>query len=240
MSASPATSQRALHPATVLVTAACVWVLVVTLNNPWVSVGAVVAATVIAVTWASRVTILVLTLPVLLSMIVVHAPYGEHRIAPFITSDGLLAALALTARFMALIACVIAAVSRLTVVDLVKWVQVSRAGYRLAYIVGSSLQFLPQGAAAVRSVSDAQLLSGDTGSRFGRDATPRRRHAVMPVISRLLTQGVQRGQSLVAVGFDQPGPRTVLRPVPDSSWQRIYRWTLPLATLAIMIGVLAW
>lgn len=222
-----------LHPATVLVTAICVWFLVIALNNPWASVGVVLAATAIAASWAARATILVLTLPVLLSMILIYSPHGEHRIAPLLTSDGAMTALLLTVRFMALIACVVAAMSRLKVVDLVKWVQVSRAGHTVAYIVGSALQFLPQGTAAVRRVSDARKLSSG-------DATSRRRYMVMPVISRLLSQGVQRGHSLAAVGFDRPGRRTLLRPVPDSSGQRAYRWAVIVVTFVIVMGGVLW
>ena len=61
---------------------------------------------------------------------------------------------------------------------------------------------------------------------------------IIPVIARLLTQGTQRGQALAAVGFDQEGQRTLLRPVADSMVSRVLRFVIPLVSLVVVIA--AW
>lgn len=213
------------HPATVMITAVCLWLLIVAVNELWLSLTICALSLLCAASWKARLGIVVLVLPVFLSMVVVYAPYGQHRIAPLITSDGLWTSIVLSARFLALMSCIIACVSRMHVVDIAKWVQTSPAGHKVAYIVGSSLQFLPQGAEAVQAVQDAHFLEG----------TRSRTRAIMPVISRLLTQGVRRGHALVATGFDQPGRRTILRAVPDSHVQKIYRWCLPVLCIVFIV-----
>lgn len=221
-------------PATVLLAAACGWFLVVAVNTP-LSSALILSLSLVLGTWAARsvaviATTLALTVPAALSMVLIHAPpYGEHRIAPpLLTSDGLALAGSLSLRFAALMGCVLAAAAALSVSEVSKWMQVSRVGYKAAYVVGASLQSLPQGRQAMSAVRDANRLAG---VKIGlRNVGPR---VIIPVIARLLTQGAQRGHALAAIGFDEPGPRTLLQPVPDSAAQRALRCFLVLATVVI-------
>ena len=121
----------------------------------------------------------------------------------------------------------------LRIADIAKWLQVSRAGHKVAYIVGASLQTLPQAAHAWRCVREANQLAGITVT--WRNTISR---VIIPVIARLLTQGTQRGQALAAVGFDQEGQRTLLRPVADSMVSRVLRFVIPLVSLVVVIA--AW
>lgn len=220
------------HPATVLLAAACGWFLVVAVNT-LLSSALILSLSLVLGTWAARsvaviATTLALTVPAALSMVLIHAPYGVHHIAPLLTSDGLALAGSLSLRFAALMGCVLAAAAALSVAEVSKWMQVSRVGYKAAYVVGASLQSLPQGRQAMAAVRDANRLAG---VKIGlRNVGPR---VIIPVIARLLTQGAQRGHALAAIGFDEPGPRTLLQPVPDSAAQRALRWFLVLATVVI-------
>ncbi|MFS2056319.1 hypothetical protein ACEN8K_46940, partial [Variovorax sp. CT11-76] len=75
---------------------------------------------------------------------------------------------------------------------------------------------MPQGAHAWRCVREANQLAGITIT--WRNTISR---VIIPVIARLLIQGTQRGQALAAIGFDQEGKRSLLRPVADSRLSRV-------------------
>ena len=165
-------------------------------------------------------------------MILIHAPYGDNRIAPLITADGLQVAGVLTLRFTALIASLLAAGTFLTVPDLAKALQAIPGGNRMSYLAGSTLQLFPQGGQRVRVVRDANVLRGRPVR--ANTVVP---HLIMPVLTELLTTGAARGQALETAGYDLEGRRTVLRPVPDSPWQRAVRWGFPLLCLGVAVWI---
>lgn len=224
-----------LHPATVVTIAACGWILTLALNTPVASASVMLVAlasgTVSTRNASVILTTLALSVPAALSMLVIHAPYGDTPVAPLLTADGLMLAGSLSLRFCALMACFIAAMAALRIADIAKWLQISRAGHKVAYVVGSSLQTLPQGAHAWRCVREANQLAGITIT--WRNTISR---VIIPVIARLLIQGTQRGQALAAIGFDQEGQRSLLRPVADSRLSRVLRFLIPLVCLAVVIA----
>lgn len=206
------------------------------INRPWVS-AAVIALALAAGTARVRNASLVvavgaLALPVALSMLLIHAPYGAARIAPLLTADGLAVAGVLTLRFVALISSLLAAGTFFTVADLAKALQAVSGGNRMSYLAGSTLQLFPQGAARVRVVRDANVLRGRPVR--ANTVVP---HLIMPVLTELLTTGAARGQALETAGYDLEGRRTVLRPVPDSPWQRAVRWGFPLLCLGVAVWI---
>ena len=155
-----------LHPATVVTIAACGWLLTLALNTPVASASVMLVAlacgTVSTRNASVILTTIALSVPAALSMLVIHAPYGDTPVAPLLTADGLILAGSLSLRFCALMACFIAAMAALRIADIAKWLQVSRVGHKVAYVVGSSLQTLPQGAHAWRCVREANQLAGIT------------------------------------------------------------------------------
>lgn len=230
------TTQPRLNPLTALVIGASGWILVLGLNSPAVSL-AIIAIALIAGTWRTRNPSLVaatavLAAPVALSMLLIHAPYGEHRIAPLLTSDGLADAAHLTARFTALIACLLAAVAWIRTPDLAKALQAAPGGNRLGYIAGTTLQLGPQGAQRIRAVRDANRLTQRPVTL--KTVVP---NLVMPVLTELLTQAGARGQALETAGYDLTGHRTVLRPVHDSTAQRVARILIPLACVVVVAWI---
>lgn len=228
--------QPRLNPLTALVIGASGWILVLGLNSPAASLT-VLAIALLAGTWRTRNPSLVaatalLAAPVAASMLLIHAPYGEHRIAPLLTSDGIADAAHLTARFTALIACLMAAVAWMRTPDLAKALQATRGGNRIGYIAGTTLQLGPQGAQRIRATRDANRLKQRPIT--AKTVVP---NLIMPVLTELLTQAGARGQALETAGYDLTGRRTVLRPVHDSSAQRAARILTPLACLVVVVWI---
>lgn len=206
------------------------------INRPQVSAAVLAVALLVGTVRTKNPSLLAavgaLAFPVALSMILIHAPYGTERIAPLITADGLAVAGVLTLRFVTLIASLLAAGTFFTVADLAKALQAVPGGNRLSYLAGSTLQLFPQGGQRVRVVRDANSLRGRAVTV--KTIAP---HLIMPVLTELLTTGAARGQALETAGYDIEGPRTVLRPVPDSPWQRAVRWGFPLLCLGVAVWI---
>lgn len=223
-----------IHPLTALVTGLSAWILVLGVND-WCLSLAVIAVAVAVGTWRTGnasvlATTAVLALPAGLSMLLVHAPYGAERIAPLLTRDGLATAAELTARFAALMAALIAAATFITVTELAKALQVSPLGPKVAYIVAAALQLLPQGRRVVETVTDANRLAGRRITVT--NALPR---LAVPVMTQLLTGNVEKSHALETAGLDLPGPRTLLRPVPDGPVQRAWRWLVPVGVIVCVL-----
>ena len=225
-----------MHPFTALAVGFSGWILVMGINEPWASAAVVGVALVLGTARVRNASLVVavgaLALPVALSMLLIHAPYGAARIAPLLTADGLAVAGVLTLRFVALISSLLAAGTFFTVADLAKALQAVPGGNRMSYLAGSTLQLFPQGGQRVRVVRDANSLRGRAVTV--KTIAP---HLIMPVLTELLTTGAARGQALETAGYDIEGPRTVLRPVPDSPWQRAVRWGFPLLCLGVAVWI---
>lgn len=217
--------------------AATSWILVLGLNQVWVSFIVIVLAQAVAFLRLRNLSVLVSTLvlaiPVGLSMLVVHAPFGSEQLLPLVTVDGLATAGELGLRFVALMSSFLAAAAMITVPQLAKAVQGGQlSGPRLAYIVGSAVQLLPQGRDALAAIRDANTLRG----RNTRGPIRALRYVAVPLITRLLGAGAARAVPLEVAGLDRGGVRTVLRPVTEYGYERSLRWLLPL----VAIGVVAW
>ncbi|MGV0394057.1 ABC transporter permease [Corynebacterium riegelii] len=224
------------NPLTALSLGASGWILVMGLNRPIVSATVLAIALILGTlktrNFALIAAVAALAVPVALSMVLIHAPYGQERIAPLITKDGLDVAGVLALRFSALMACILSAGVFIRVPDLAKVLQVRRGGNRLSYIAGATLQLIPQASARVRAVRDANRLQARPIT--AKTVVP---HVIMPVLSELLTLSAHRGRALETAGYGIAGPRTVLRPVHDSTLQRIIRIAAPLVCLGVAIWI---
>lgn len=222
------------NPLTWLVAAASAWVLVLGVNQAWLSAGVIVVSQLGALARLRNVSVAAATLasamPVGVSMLLIHAPFGEQPGFLFFSRDGSITAGVLTLRYVALISALLVAASAMTVADLAKALQGHwLLGSRLAYIVGSAIQLLPQGSAELASVRDANKLRG----RSVRGPGGALKFLGIPLTTRLLTGGAARAIPLEVAGMDVRGPRTLLRPVPDPVGERVLRWVLP----AVAVGV---
>lgn len=225
-----------VNPLTALVVAASGWILTMGINTPVASATIIIASLILGTAKTRNVSLIVavaaLAVPVTVSMVLIHAPYGERRIAPLITSDGLMVAGELALRFIALMSCVLAAGTFIRMPELAKALQILRGGNRLSYLAGSTLQLFPQGAQRVSIARDANALKARPISV--KTVVP---NLAMPVLTELLTQAASRGRALETAGYNLEGRRTVLRPVHDSKLQRAIRWLLPLICIAVVVWI---
>nr|WP_245670278.1 energy-coupling factor transporter transmembrane protein EcfT [Corynebacterium crudilactis] len=200
------------------------WIVVLGVNDLRLSLAVVVLAQIVALLRVHNVAVLastaLLAIPVLVSMMLIHMPYS---------TDGWLVALALTARFSALMSVFLLAATAITIPELVKSL------YRwpkLAYIVGSALQMVPQGKHTLATIRDANALRG----RSTKGPVQAVKYVGLPLITHLLSAGASRAIPLEVAGLDRPGPRTVLVEVVEGRVEKHLRWLLPLSA----IGVVLW
>lgn len=117
-------------------------------------------------------------------------------------------------------------------------------GRRASFVISAAIGTVPRMVERAREIVDAQRARGmDTQGGI----LPRLRGVLPlagPLVLSALTDVEQRTMALEARAFAAPGRRTVLRPYPDSSAQRLLRWALLLLTVAAIVaalgGWLAW
>ena len=204
---------RALNPLTSIVCGFTAWIIVLGLNNPWVSATVMIVALVVGTATTRNLsliaTTLALSLPTGLSMLLIYVPFAATY------RDGLVTAGQLSLRFAALIAALLAALTAVRIPELVKALQTARIHHSISFILGSAIQFLPQ----------------------AHDITRPPGNLVIPVLVQVLYHGGQRATAMTTMGLELPGRRTVLRPPPDSTIQKLVRILLPLAAITLVIIV---
>lgn len=110
---------------------------------------------------------------------------------------------------------------------------------RLAFIVGASVTAVPAMLERARAVIDAQRARGlDTSGGIRgrvRGIVP----MVGPTVMGAVAEVDQRAMALEARGFSRPGRRTLLWAPPDSGRQRLARWLLTAALVALLAARLS-
>jgi energy-coupling factor transport system permease protein len=97
---------------------------------------------------------------------------------------------------------------------------------QFAYVVISSLQIIPQMQAKAQTIISAQRSRGlDTQSSFLRRVS-----GILPLIGPLvfgsLVEVEERAIAIEARGFTSTRPKTFLREIQDTKFDRVIRWTL--------------
>ena len=150
----------ALNPLTSIVCGFTAWIIVLGLNNPWVSATVMIVALVVGTATTRNLsliaTTLALSLPTGLSMLLIYVPFAATY------RDGLVTAGQLSLRFAALIAALLAALTTVRIPELVKALQTARIHHSISFILGSAIQFLPQAHDITRRMRDACRLAGRT------------------------------------------------------------------------------
>jgi energy-coupling factor transport system permease protein len=112
-------------------------------------------------------------------------------------------------------------------------------GRRAAFVVGAAMTAVPRTLARARDVAEAQRARGlDTEGgpvRRARGLVP----LAGPVVLGSLAEVEERTMTLEARAFTAPGRRTLLRRLPDSGRQRLFRWAALLATAGATAASLA-
>jgi energy-coupling factor transport system permease protein len=107
-------------------------------------------------------------------------------------------------------------------------------GRRAIFVIGSAIRTIPRMAERAGEIVDAQRARGlDTeGSAW------RRIRGVVPLAGPLILSALseveERTMALEARAFSAPGRRTTLRPLIDRTWERVLRWALVVAAVALL------
>ena len=111
---------------------------------------------------------------------------------------------------------------------------------QVAYIVVTALQIIPNFQVRAQAILDAQRSRGleTEGSLI------RRVRALAPLVSPLVLGSLmgleERAIALEARAFTRQGPKTTLQEIPDRGLERLFRWMLALAVLALIAARFVW
>ena len=181
------------------------------------------------------------TTPIVISILLVNtflfpgATDVLFTIGPFsATGAGLAAALQAALRVEAF-ALSVAVLSLTTATDdLLSDLERRGVGRRGIFVIGAAITTVPRLAERARDIADAQRARG-----LDTQGSPWRRVRGLiplagPMISSSLAEVEERTMALEARAFSAPGPRTVLRTLPDRPAERAARWLIGLATIALI------
>jgi energy-coupling factor transporter transmembrane protein EcfT len=107
-------------------------------------------------------------------------------------------------------------------------------GRRAIFVIGSAIRTIPRMAERAGEIVDAQRARGlDT-----EGSVLRRIRGVVPLAGPLILSALseveERTMALEARAFSAPGRRTTLRPITDRPWERVLRWALVVAAVALL------
>ncbi len=166
-----------------------------------------------------------LGLPAFVGFGLMYAPFGQEPGWWIITRDGLQIALSLGSRFLAATTIGLTIGSFVNLDQLMRTVQ-PRLPAKLVYVIGATARLLPLARARWQTIQQVRA------SR-GVDVTTVRAKCrmVLPLIVGMVDDAATRARPLQRTGIGEPGPRTVLRPVPDTAVD----WAVRLLAFAALV-----
>ncbi len=186
--------------------------------------------------------LLILLLPFALSLFLVQGffyPDAQEillRVGPFaLKQEGLIFGARIFSRFVPVLAATLLFVLTTHPADLTHALTQVGVPYEIAYVILAALQLLPRMQARAQSILSAQQARGlrTEGSLWVR------LRALVPLIGPLITSALheteERALALEARAFRAPGPKSAWRQLHDSPAQRVARWTLLLAGVALFV-----
>jgi len=245
----PTGSYHALNPSTKLVLAfaeAAVAFGVRGWTGPLVVIAIVIATATAARVGRSLVPFALAVIPLVASILLVNtflfpgATDVIARIGPLApTWTGLEAALQATLRVAAFALSVAVFALTTPTDDLLADLERRGLGRRGVFVIGAAIGMIPRMVERASEITDSQRARGlDTeGSRWRRirGVVP----LAAPMIIGALSEVEERTMALEARAFSAPGRRTILRPLPDSAWQRIVRWVAGLGAIILVAASVA-
>ena len=224
------------NPLTLITLAASAVALTLIADSLWVSAGMLVAATLIAVCTGShpRRALLIavgIGIPAFAGFMLMYAPFGRVDGWWILTKDGSYIAFTLGLKLMAGAAIGLVIGSTTSVDELMRTIQ-TRLPARLVYVIGSTFRLFPMAQTRLATIKQIQRTRGvnPTGIRGNV-------RLVLPLIVGLVDDAAQRARPLQRAGFGDPGPRTVLRPVPDSAANKAIRLIALIITAAVALAM---
>jgi energy-coupling factor transport system permease protein len=186
-------------------------------------------------------TSLLLTLPIAISALLVNLfffPGGQQvllRLGPITaTAEGLEFALEILVRIMAISGAITLFYLTTRPQDLVVDLERRGVSARVAFVANASVQTVPAMVERAQQIAAAQRARGlDTEGSIWR-----RVRGVLPIVGPVILGSIaeveERTLALEARGFTRPGRRTLLWWPSDSALQRVARWGLVVALLALV------
>jgi len=213
------------------------------------SMLAVVLAVVLAAGLVRSLTPYVLaTLPIVISILLVNTFFYPNATDVIValgplaaTWTGLAQALQATLRVEAFALSVALLGLTTSTDDLLDDLEHRGVGRRAIFVVGSAIGTIPRMAERAGEIVDAQRARGlDTEGSVWR-----RVRGVLPLAGPLILSALseveERTMALEARAFSAPGRRTTLRPLADRPWERMLRWALAVAAVALLsLSVVGW
>jgi energy-coupling factor transport system permease protein len=186
---------------------------------------------------------LLLSLPIAASALLVNLffyPGGQEvlfRLGPITaTAEGLQLALQTLVRILAISGAITLFYLTTRPSDLVLDLEQRGVSGRVAFVANASVQTVPQMLDRANAIIDAQRARGlDTQASIWkrvRGLVP----IVGPVIMGAISQVEERTMALESRGFTRPGRRTLLWAPEDSGRQRLVRWCIVLAVVAVGVA----
>ena len=236
-----------LNPVTKLVILITMIVVVFAMPFWWVS-GIVVVAVILPAAVISgcggrlaRLSLAILT-PIILVLIIVQGltfPGGRTALWEWgpltLTTEGLMFALGIGSRIICLVLASILFVLTTHPGDLLSALTERGMSPKFSYIISSTLQLIP----AFQDRANAILLAQQArGLEIGKGVRGRI-GAMMPLLAPLVlgmfTDVEERATAMEARGFGSTAKRTSLTPVPDTTAQRVVRWSMPLVAATAIV-----
>lgn len=239
-----------LDPLTRLVVALGTLVAAVLLRDPtWLLLLAVVAVLVPAAFAGVLPRVLVLSValsaPLLASAVIVNVLFPVDGVpiatlGPFeVTAEGIALAVTVAARVLAMAGAAVLFSLTTRPSQLVASLQHHGVPARLTFLIHHGVAMIPRLAERARDVADAQRARGlDTEGSFLRRARGVMALAA-PTVLGTVRETETRTLALETRGFSRPGRATVLWPPRDSRLQRLARWAVVVAVVALALGRLA-
>jgi energy-coupling factor transport system permease protein len=242
---SPAGPYRSLSPTTKLVIGLCEAAIAFfagTWAGPLAVLGVVLVSAAIAGALRALVTVGLLAFTVLGAILLVNtfflpgATDAIFRLGPIApTWSGLRFGIQVALRLLAFSLSLVLVYLTTGVEDLLDDLERRGLGRRPVFVIGSAARLVPRMTQRGTDIIEAQRARGlDTQGRIWR----RVRGVVplaMPLVLSAITDVEEQTMALEARAFSAPGRRTALRVMPDTATQRLFRWTLGLATIAFVL-----
>jgi energy-coupling factor transport system permease protein len=185
---------------------------------------------------------LILTLPLAVSVVLVNVlffPGGQtvlFQIGPITaTQEGLEFAIEVLARLIAIAGAIALYYLTTTAAELAVDLERRGVSQRLAFVAVASVQTVPAMLERATTITAAQRARGlDTeGSVLAR------LRGIVPIVGPVILGSIgdveKRTMALEARGFSRPGERTLLWHPADSAAQRVARWLIVAALVALVV-----
>ncbi|KZE91851.1 energy-coupling factor transporter transmembrane component T family protein [Microbacterium sp. TNHR37B] len=238
---------HALNPVTKLVILVTLIVIVFAIPFWWVAAGVVAVVIVPAAVVSgcggrlARMGVTIL-LPIVLVLFVVQGltfPGGRTALWAWgplaLTTEGLLFALGIGSRIVCLVLASILFVLTTHPGDLLSALTERGMSPKFSYIISSTLQLIPAFQDRANGILLAQQARGLAVGKGVRGRIGAMMPLLAPLVLGMFTDVEERATAMEARGFGSTAKRTALTPVPDTTTQRIVRWTMPVVGVAAIV-----